>query len=296
MYNNITLDQLEFDFRGGTISIPYFYRAGTGPAILFIHGLGGAKENFYAAFQSAALRDCTLLAFDNPGTGLPEFDSSCTPDVSALSEIAHLISARLMPERYFVCAASMGGLISLLKFRRHGTDRVLGFINLEGNLLPEDCMFSRRTASYTLEEFTSKVFAETIADLLRSPYTGDRLIAHNLALNTNASAYHAFSFETVRESDSGRLIEEFLDLRVPRLFLYGEVNRSLSYLDRLRASEVEVAEISGAAHFLFYDNPIETYAVIGDFLHRERSLHLNPGNGSCAPKSDLARGILGKEM
>ena len=39
------------------------------------------------------------------------------------------------------------------------------------------------------------------------------------------------------ESDSGRLIEEFLALPIPRLFLYGEVNRSLSYLQRLRESD-----------------------------------------------------------
>ena len=266
------LDQVALEFRGGTTSIPYFYRAGgDGPAILFIHGLGGAKENFYAAFQSAALRDCTLVAFDNPGTGLAEFDPMRTPDVSALADIAQLVSEKLMPPRYFVCAASMGGLIALLKFRRHGTQGIEGFINIEGNLLPEDCMFSRRTASYNVEEFASTVFPKTIADLLRSPHTGDRVIAHNLAMNTDARAYHAYSHETVRESDSGRLIEEFLALPVPRLFLYGEANRSLSYLERLRRSNAEVAEISGAAHFLFYDNPVETYTTMGEFVYRARN-------------------------
>jgi pimeloyl-ACP methyl ester carboxylesterase len=267
------LDQIVLNFRGGITSIPCFYRAGSGHAILFIHGLGGAKENFYAAFQSAALRDCTLLAFDNPGTGLAEFDPQRTPDVSALADIAQLVSERLLPSGYFVCAASMGGLIALLKFRRHGTQGIQGFINIEGNLLPEDCMFSRHTASYNVEEFTSEAFPKTITDLLRSPHTGDRQIAHNLAMNTDARAYHAYSHETVHESDTGRLIEEFLALPVPRLFLYGEVNRSLSYLERLRASDVEVTEISGAAHFLFYDNPVETYAVIGEFVHRARNKH-----------------------
>ena len=92
-----------------------------------------------------------------------------------------------------------------------------------------------------------------------------------MALNTDARAYHAFSHETVRESDSGKLIDEFLALKVPRLFLYGEVNRSLSYLVRLRQGGVEVGEISGSAHFLFYDNPMETFAaVIAAFVHRHQ--------------------------
>jgi hypothetical protein len=68
-----------------------------------------------------------------------------------------------------------------------------------------------------------------------SPHTGDRMISHNMAINTDANAFHAYSFQTVKESDSGRLIEEFLTLNMPRLFLYCEANRSLTYLDRLRA-------------------------------------------------------------
>jgi hypothetical protein len=43
------LDRLVVEWRGRHFSLPYLYRDGTGgPAILFVHGLGGAKENFYA--------------------------------------------------------------------------------------------------------------------------------------------------------------------------------------------------------------------------------------------------------
>lgn len=270
-----TLDRVELTYRGRALSIPYFFRPGDGPAILFIHGLGGAKENFYAAFQSRALDGCTLVAFDNPGTGLAEFDVTQVPDVSALADVAQVISEKLMTQQYFICAASMGGLIALVKLRRHGAKGIDGLINIEGNLLPEDCMFSRRTASSDPEVFRTKVFAEMTSELLASPHTGDRIIAHNMAMNTNLDAYYAFSHETVRESDSGRLIEEFLALKMPRLFLYGAANRSLSYLERLRQSEVEVSEIPRSAHFLFYDNPIETFATIGTFVHR----HNRSGSG-----------------
>jgi pimeloyl-ACP methyl ester carboxylesterase len=98
-----SLDQVLVNYLGQSISIPYLYRDGDGPAILFIHGLGGAKENFYAAFQSSALADCRLLAFDNPGTGMAEFDPALTPNVSALADIAHLVSKTLMPGHYFIC-------------------------------------------------------------------------------------------------------------------------------------------------------------------------------------------------
>ena|SRR5206468_11706861 len=79
--------------------------------------------------------------------------------------------------------------------------------------------------------------------------------------------YYAYSFETVRESDSGRLLQEFLAMPVPRLFLYGTANSTLSYLPRLRQSDVEVHEIARSAHFLFYDNPVDTFDAIARFVN-----------------------------
>jgi pimeloyl-ACP methyl ester carboxylesterase len=75
----------------------------------------------------------------------------------------------------------------------------------------------------------------------------------------------------VRESDSGHLLDEFIELPVPRLFLYGEANRHLSYLSRLRESDTEVCEIPKSGHFLFYDNPVATYEEIGRFVAKHRN-------------------------
>jgi pimeloyl-ACP methyl ester carboxylesterase len=231
-----------------------------------VHGLGGAKENFYAAFQTPALADCTLVAFDEPGTGLSPFYLDCNLDVSALAEVSQRLADQLLPERFFLAGASMGGLITLLQMRRYGVSRIDGYINFEGNLAPEDCMFSRRVVSHRLESF-GPVFSKMIDELRASRYAGDQMIAHNMALNVDIRAYHAYSFQTVTESDSGRLLEEFIGLPIPRLFLYGDANKALSYLPRLRASDVQVREIPSSAHFLFYDNPVETFQAVGEFVH-----------------------------
>jgi pimeloyl-ACP methyl ester carboxylesterase len=261
------LDLLAVEWHSRHFSLPYFYREGTrGPAVLFVHGLGGAKENFYAAFQSPALADCTLATFDEPGTGLAPFDPNAGLDVSALADMAQSVADKLLPGPYFLAGASMGGLITLLQMRRHGTGRIKGYINLEGNLSPEDCMFSRRVISHDFDSFEPE-FRRMMGELRASRYAGDQIIAHNMALNVDMRGYHAYSFETVAESDSGRLLQEFIGLPIPRLFLYGEANRGLSYLPRLRASDVRVQEIPSSAHFLFYDNPVETFRAVGEFVH-----------------------------
>src|SRR5262245_46703109 len=145
------LDEITVEWRGRPFALPYLYREGTGgPCVFFVHGLGGAKENFYAAMQSPALADCTVLTFDEPGTGLAAFDPDADLDVSALADMAQSVAARLLPGPYFLAGASMGGLITLLQLRRYGVGRIRGLINLEGNLCPEDCMFSRDRKSTRL--------------------------------------------------------------------------------------------------------------------------------------------------
>ena len=261
------IDILTLELRGRHFSLPYLQREGTGgPSVLFVHGLGGAKENFYAAFQSPALADCTLVTFDEPGTGLAAFDPEAGLDVSALADMAQGVAEQLLPGPYFLAGASMGGLITLLQFRRHGVGRIKGYINLEGNLSAEDCMFSRRVVSHELGSFEPE-FRRMMNELRASRYAGDQMIAHNMAMNVDIRAYHAYSFETVTESGSGRLLEEFLGLPIPRLFIYGEANKGLSYLPRLRASDIRVREIPSSAHFMFYDNPVETFQAVGDFVH-----------------------------
>jgi pimeloyl-ACP methyl ester carboxylesterase len=201
------LDEITVEWGGRPFALPYLYREGTGgPCVFFVHGLGGAKENFYAAFQSPALADCTLLTFDEPGTGLAAFDPDAGLDVSALADMAQSVAAQMLPGPYFLAGASMGGLITLLQLRRHGVGRIGGLINLEGNLCPEDCMFSRRVVSHKLESF-EPVFRQMMGELRASRFAGDQIIAHNMALNVDIRAYHAYAFETVAESDSGRLIK-----------------------------------------------------------------------------------------
>jgi pimeloyl-ACP methyl ester carboxylesterase len=178
-----------------------------------------------------------------------------------------LLLKELLPRDVFIVAASMGGLIALLLGRRYGIKEMRGFISIEGNLAPEDCIFSRRVAAHSFDELSATLFDQIQTELRSSNYAGDRMIAHNLALNTDIRAYYAYSFETVRESDSGRLLDEYLNLPVPKLFLYGEANKTLSYLPALRASNVKVCEIARSAHFLFYDDPVATFEEIGRFVN-----------------------------
>jgi pimeloyl-ACP methyl ester carboxylesterase len=212
------------------------------------------RRNFYAAFQSPALADCTLATFDEPGTGLAAFDPNAGLDVSALADMAQGVADQLRPGPYFLAGASMGGLITLLQMRRHGTGRIKGYINSEGNLSLEDCMFSRRVVSHDLDSFEPE-FRRMMGDLGASRYAGDKIIAHNMALNVDIRGYHAYSFETVAESDSGRLLDEFIACRsracsstvmpIRASHIYPGFGRVMSGFRRFRRARTPVLRQSG---------------------------------------------------
>lgn len=159
----------------------------------------------------------------------------------------------------------MGGLTTL-NYLRQSANGVLGFVNIEGNLLIEDCMFSGKVIQHSYESFANVVYPETIRKMRNHPSTGYRVIANNLELNTDKRAYYNYSFQTVEYSATGELLTEFVALGIPKLFIYGDRNANLSYLPLLDAAGIQSISIPEADHFVFYDNPAAMYLAIANFL------------------------------
>lgn len=246
--------------------IEYFYRQGHKQIIVMLHGLGGAKENYYEACKSDALAEHTLIFFDNPGTGNSTYYDDFPLNIDDLTSISALFIKQLNIPRFVLCGTSMGGLTTLLYLKNHNKNFVKAYINIEGNLLPEDCMFSSKVITYDWDTFREVVFPKTVTDMKSFGNTGYHIIANNLQLNTNVKSYYHYSFQTVAYSATGELLQQFIGLEMPKVFIYGEENRTLSYIPQLLKSGVNVKEISGSNHFVFYDNPKELYDVIGEFV------------------------------
>jgi pimeloyl-ACP methyl ester carboxylesterase len=67
-------------------------------------------------------------------------------------------------------------------------------------------------------------------------------------------------------SDHGDLMDRFLALPPPRMFMYGQQNHSLSYLPRLADNGVALAEIPHSGHFPMYSNPPAMWHRIAAFV------------------------------
>jgi len=257
---------IEISYRERAFSIEYIYRQGHQETTVLLHGLGGAKENYLEACKSNALADHTLIFFDNPGTGNSTYYDDFVLNVDDLAAISASFIEQLKITNFILCGTSMGGLTTLLYLRTNNKKKVKAYINIEGNLLPEDCMFSSKVVTYDFATFETQIFQKTIVEMKANGNTGYHIIANNLQLNTNVRSYYNYSFQTVEYSATGDLLKQFISLNLPKVFIYGQENSSLSYIPELIKSNVPVKEVPNSNHFIFYDNPKELYEAIGDFI------------------------------
>jgi pimeloyl-ACP methyl ester carboxylesterase len=212
------------------------------------------------------LQPFRLVSADNPGCGDSSYDENHALNIDGVVEVIENFAAHLGLDRFLLVGGSMGGLVALLYAERN-PNKIAGFVNVEGNLAPEDCMFSRNVVPHSYSEFEKVVFPQIKKEL--SGKAGRGFAQHLRVLEkANPRAYYDYSFQTVEYSDRGNLLERFLRLPVPRCFLFGSENRHLSYLQRLRESECTVIEIPNAGHFLFYDEPNYYAAALVSFARK----------------------------
>jgi pimeloyl-ACP methyl ester carboxylesterase len=251
----VTRQTVELHLAAASYRLTYFDRRGTGPTVLFVHGLGNAAANFEELASEPALAQHRLVAMDLPGCGDSPYPSAAGLQIDDLVDLVDAFATELRLPKCLLVGASMGGLIGLLYAERR-PERVAGFVNVEGNLAPEDCMFSRLVIPHDFQHFAEVVLPEIKASLRGRAGRGFAKHLEVLEI-AQPQAYYDYSFQTVAYSDHGRLLDRFLALPVARSFVYGSANRSLSYLPRLRESDCTVIEIPNADHFVFYDAPAD---------------------------------------
>lgn len=102
----------------------------------------------------------------------------------------------------------------------------------------------------------------------QSRYYSSALYSASLPHKVRADAVRPIFESMVSLSDRGRLMDRFLALPMPRMFMHGQQNAALSYLHRLARNGIEVASIAHSAHFPMYSNAPEMWSRIVDFVLR----------------------------
>jgi len=255
---------------GVDLDIAGFSRDGTGVPLVFLHGFGSTKEDYADVVHQRELAGRPVLAYDAPGCGATTCSELSAVSVPFLVDVAAAVLRARGIDRCHLVGHSMGGLTALLLADR-GPDRVAGFVDIEGNLAPEDCFLSRQIISNPHDD--PRGFLTEFADRVwTARESSSALYASGLAHKVRAGAVRPIFESMVELSDHGDLMRRFLALPFPRMFMYGEQNRSLSYLPALADHGVALAEIPHSGHWPMYANAPEMWSRISAFVSRTSAL------------------------
>lgn len=259
----VSYEDMTLRVRGVELRVAASRRGGELDPVVFLHGFGSTKEDYVDLVYDPAFAKRPFLAYDAPGCGETRCEDLSQISIPFLVDTAHAVLQLIGIERFHLVGHSMGGLTALL-LAHQNPDRILSFVDIEGNLAPEDCFLSRQVLTYPSED-AQQFFDAFIERTRRSPFFSSALYAANLRNKVRPGAVRGIFESMVDLSDHSDLMAKLLSLRCPRMFMYGEQNASLSYLPELAASGVELAKIPKSGHFPMYSNPVAMWQRIADF-------------------------------
>ena len=262
----LTYTTIPLQVEGVNLNLSTIHNLNANPPILFLHGFGSCKEDLADIILNSALQNYGYLAFDAPGCGHSHSDNLSATDIPFLVATASAVLSNFRITKFHIMGHSMGGLTALLLAHQH-PDRVLSFVDIKGNLAPEDCFLSRQIFNFPSED--PEAFLDAFITRIRQTKSfASPLYASTLRARVQAGVVHPIFQSMVRLSDNEDLLGIFLRLPCPKMFMFGEENRGLSYLERLGKEGVELANIPESGHFPMYSNPVEMWRRIAAFLER----------------------------
>lgn len=265
MNTEFSVQNINVLFRGNVQPIAYWQKSGQKPPLVYLHGLGCAKDDFYTSAQFQLPGAPALLAFDFPGCGSSPLKDGQHYNIDDLVEFTDVFLKDIGAIPAVIIGHSMGGLIGLLLAEKYPED-VRAFINIEGNLSASDCFFSRRIAAMNEETFCMRSFKKYVGRLKLNTNFGLSRHAEILERFSNPRAMYDVAPSLVAYSDTGQLLNRFLKLKVPTSFIYGSENASLPYIGQLQKGCIRVCEIAKSNHFPHQDNPHDFYMIVAKAL------------------------------
>jgi pimeloyl-ACP methyl ester carboxylesterase len=262
----VTYGQVDLRVDGVNLKVATAGRVGGLAPVVFLHGFGSTKEDYLDIASQRAFTGRPFLAYDAPGCG-----ETCCGDLPGISipflvRTAQAVLDHAGIRRFHLVGHSMGGLTALLLAHQE-PDRVLSFTDIESNLAPEDCFLSRQVLTHPGDDDVG--FLDDFAERARrSPSPSSALFAVSLRHKVRPGAVRGIFESMVDLSDHGDLMPKFLTLPCPRMFMYGAENSALSYLPKLAAGGVELAEIPHSGHWPMYANPVAMWERVAAFIRR----------------------------
>ena len=257
MYVLTREQKIEIPFNSTYIEISYRYEQRNVETLFFIHGLGCTKDSFDGIWKDRKFDHHSIFTLDLPGFGNSLRPKQFSYKMEDQAEICRLLIEHFRLHNVNLIGHSMGGAISLLLINKI-PDTVISFVNLEGNLIGEDCTISRKATKYSLNEFevTFDDFRSKLQETNKLSRAKHELkFYYELLSRCDPFVFHKSSESLVKWSDSGKLLDMFLGMKTKNWYVYGEWNKNLPSIKLLKSKGVQLVEVPKSGHFMMIGNP-----------------------------------------
>lgn len=231
--------------------------------VVCLHGLQSRKELFTSVFQRLAPTDFSLLTIDFIGFGHSPKPKDFSYSLEEQAAIVEQVLEHMHVKNLFLIGHSMGGMIGTMLLKNLD-ERLLGFINMEGNFVLQDCGESLPVSQLSFKDFSVSYYPKLKASLVSSEEPSAAFRNESLNL-TPDYAFHRTSQSIVEWSRNEELIPLFVESKAKKLYMYGAKNsRKASELP----TSISKAEVPSAGHFMFADNQRSTLQIIDNFISK----------------------------
>jgi pimeloyl-[acyl-carrier protein] methyl ester esterase len=229
-------------------------RWGTGPALVWIHGLGESSVSFDAIARHAALARFEHVLVDLPGYGRSPWPDVAPSAAYGLDAVADRLAAWLSamsPSPIAAIGHSMGGVLAQLVAERGA---VRAIVDVDGNLTRGDCTFSVQAIAdpdpvRALAAVRDGVWARGQAEPALRGY-------HAALCFAAPHVFHRQAADLVAMSEPGDLAARLVALRVPALYIAGVPDGICPASRALLASlGARWVGIEPAGHWVYIDQP-----------------------------------------
>lgn len=255
-------EYITVNYQGQSFNISAKKRISSQHLVLFLHGIACAKESFDAVFDVADLNPYSICTLDFLGFGSSDKPTDFSYKLEDQAAVVKKIVDQLAPKTTSIVAHSVGGATGLLLARE--LTNMAHFINVEGNLVAEDCgLITRGTADQSLDEY-EKHGSQNFLHLLTS---SERRDFHEWAKwykQASPHAIHATARSVVEWSDSGKLLGIFNSLE-NKTYIYGDEEPKDYLLPRFES--VNVRYLPGLKHFMMIENSKMFFDVVSKTLN-----------------------------
>ena len=243
--------------------------------LLFIHGLGESGSCWLGTFDSPYLKGFNLLVPDLPGCGHSQ--GAADGDYRFASQVRRLIALldRHHLQNVVLVGHSAGGDLACL-LAETPAPRILGVVNVEGNLTESDQFISNEAYRHRDKGAFNGWFRGFVKNVVQR--FGDTPAIRGYKKSLGCCDPEAFR-QTAREiiahnQEPGvaghRMGDRFADLDISKIYFLGE-NIEPPTLAFIEARRLPVQHFPGSGHWIMIDRPESFYEAVATSPRFSRS-------------------------